>query len=191
MRKTSFVSRTFAVTLALALAGGLMFPVAASATALPQQVTTDKNSTALVSGMRGGPVVACTGCGYGTTITKTSSSRVNAKHVRYLTGSWAKASQYTWSATVTVTASLTSNVGVSASTVSSSIGATYSTAKAYSVTTVIPASASKYSKLALRADYTKYGVLVRTTSMGITVSKKTSTLYSPIKNTQTLYVKYQ
>lgn len=133
----------------------------------------------------------CSGCGYGTTVTKLGSTRVNGRHVQNLTGSWAKASQYTWAETVTTTATLSADVGLSAATVSSAVGATYSTSKGFSVSTVIPANNSRYSKLALKANFDKVHVRVVKKAQGITTSDRRSYLYSPVRGSQTLYVNYR
>lgn len=133
----------------------------------------------------------CSGCGYSTKVTKLSSKRVKNRHVRNLTGSWAKSKQYTWTETVTVTASLTANVGLSAKGVASSIGATYSTSKGYSVATHIPANSKRCSKLALRTDFNKCHVRVDRKMQGITTSSKKGYLYSPLRGSQTLYVNYK
>lgn len=133
----------------------------------------------------------CSGCGYGTTVTRLGSTRFNNRHVRDLSGYWSKASSYTWSQTVSVTASLSTNLGVSASAVSSAVNATYSTSRGYSVGAVISASPSRESKLAVKADFNRVQVRVVKKMQGITTSNKTGYLWSPVAGTAGVYVRYR
>lgn len=187
MMRTKMKAVLAAVTFALLLALSPTQSVLAAPAAPEGRPTTEQASSRDAVEVE----PTCSGCGTGTYISKVSTSRVNARHAQYLTGSWAKADKYTWTTTVTTTATLSSSVGVSAKTVSGQIGATYSTAKGFSVATSIPASPSRYSKLALRADYNKHYVRVTKKAHSVTISTKYTYLYSPIKGTQTLYVRYK
>lgn len=117
---------------------------------------------------------------------------VKKKFVRYLTGAWAKSTGYAWSATTTVGATLSSNIGVSAASVSSSIGATASVSRSYSITVNIAASSSRYSKLGLASNFNRYYVRsgIGIDSAADVKSWKYSHLYSPTRD-QYLVVYYQ
>ena len=118
-------------------------------------------------------------------------TKVSKKHVRYLTPTWAKASSYTWGTTTTVTSTLSTTVGVSAKEASASIGVTNSVSQAWSVSISIPASSTRYSKLALLSDYNLYKIKVQEYYVGVPQPAKYADLYSPIKGGQYLSVKYQ
>lgn len=113
------------------------------------------------------------------------------RHVRDLTTAWAKASSYTWSQSTTVSSTLSASIGVSASGVSSTIGVTSSTTQSWGVSVTIPATKTRYSKLALRSDYNRYYVKSRTVVGGKAGAWKYAYLYSPVKGRQYLMVKYQ
>lgn len=90
-----------------------------------------------------------------TAVTTLSGPTTVKKFVRYLTGSWAKASSYTWSKSQSASSTISSNVGVTAKGISNSLGVSNSVTTTYSVAITIPASNSKYSKLAFYSDYNK------------------------------------
>ena len=89
------------------------------------------------------------------------TENVRRAFVRYLTPAWAKASNYTWSSTTTVTAGLSASVGASSKFVSSSLGFAYSPSQSWSISIQVPAKSSRFSKLALRSDFKRTPVRVR------------------------------
>ncbi|HZH61004.1 MAG TPA: hypothetical protein VEY70_15870 [Metabacillus sp.] len=113
------------------------------------------------------------------------------KFVRYLTGSWAKASSYTWSKSNSASSTLSADVGISSGEVSSSIGVSNTVTTTYSVAITIPADSSRYSKLAFYSDYNKRYVRVRLyNTQGLLYSDKYAYHYAPRKDTY-LQVVYQ
>lgn len=126
-----------------------------------------------------------------TAVTTISGPTTEKKFVRYLTSSWAKASSYTWSKSQSASATISSDVGVSASGISSSLGVSNTVTTTYSVAITIPANSSKYSKLAFYSDYNKRYVRVRLyNTQGMLYSDKNTYHYAPSKNTY-LQVVYQ
>lgn len=132
--------------------------------------------------------IACVG-GVSVKYTKLSHAFISKKHVRYLTPTWQKASQYTWTTTTTATATMSSTLGTDIRAVSASLGVSYSRSKAYAVGVTIPANKYKYSKLALKADYNRYYVK-KTVTLGGRTTTSYGYLYSPTSN-QYLVVTYQ
>ncbi|NRG48448.1 hypothetical protein HRF87_27575, partial [Bacillus sp. CRN 9] len=80
------------------------------------------------------------------------------KHVRYLTGSWAKASSYTWSKSNTASSTLSSTVGITSGSISSSLGVSNSITTTYSTAITIPANSNRFSKLAFYSDFNKRNI---------------------------------
>lgn len=89
------------------------------------------------------------------------TENVRRAFVRYLTPAWAKASNYTWSRTTTVTAGLNASVGASSRFVSSSLGFAYSRTQSWGIAIQVPAKSNRFSKLALRSDFKRTAVRVR------------------------------
>lgn len=134
---------------------------------------------------------ACSGCGYGVSATEISRTRVDGKHVRDLSTSWAPASKYTWGETETVSATISADVGVDAHGAAGQLGVTGSTSRAFSVQTEIPANSDRSSKLALKADYYKIYTRFDRKAQGITVSTEYGYVYAPIDGTPEIYVRYK
>lgn len=134
---------------------------------------------------------ACSGCGYGVTATEVSRTRVNGEHVRDLSTNWAPASNYTWGETETVSATISADVGVTASGAAGQLGVTGSTSRAFSVQAEIPANSDTSSKLALKADYHKIYTRFDRKAQGITVSTEYGYVYAPIEGTPEIYVRYK
>lgn len=91
---------------------------------------------------------------------------------RYLSGAWAKSSNYTWTKNTSVSASISSSVGVTAQGISANYNYTSSAQVAYSIGMSIPVSSKYYSKLGLLSDYYYRHVRVRQVT-------KTAGYYSP------------
>lgn len=118
---------------------------------------------------------------------------VSKKFVRHLTGAWARSSGYSWSSSTTVGATVSSGLGVTAAGASSNIGVTASVTKSYSITVNIPASSSRYSKLGLASNFSRYYIKSAWHQDGKPVAGATWTygyLYSPTRD-QFLIVYYQ
>lgn len=113
------------------------------------------------------------------------------KHVRYLTGSWAKASSYTWSKSNTASSTLSSTVGITSGSISSSLGVSNSITTTYSTAITIPANSNRFSKLAFYSDFNKRNIRVRIwNTQGILYSDKKADHFAPRKDTY-LQVVYQ
>lgn len=190
-RPRARVARRFAPALAgLSLVLALTAP---PATATPANTPTELNPGSTITRIdNNGVTPSCTGCGFGRqTQIVDGPRRVNNRFVRYLTPAWSPAAQYTWGTTTTVSSTLSASVGVSASDVSSSIGATKSTSAAWSVTVTIPANSKRQSKLTLASDYRVYDIRTRQMVSGIGRPWQYATLYSPIPGEQILRVTYR
>lgn len=111
------------------------------------------------------------------------------KHVKYLTGTWAKSSQYVWTHTTTATATISTSLSADVKAVTASLGLTYSQSDSYAVAVTIPADKSRYSKLALRSDFNRYYVK-KVITLGGKSSNYYGYVYSPTSN-QYLMVAYQ
>lgn len=101
------------------------------------------------------------------------------RFVRYLTGSWAKASSYTWSKTNSASSTISNDVGLNAKGISSKLGVSKTVSTQYSVSIKIPANSSKFSKLAFYSDYNKRHVRVKKYSDDYLLSNKTGYHYAP------------
>ncbi|WP_430789218.1 hypothetical protein VBD025_03150 [Virgibacillus flavescens] len=123
-------------------------------------------------------------------ISTVSGPTTTKRFVRYLTGSWAKSNNYTWSKTQSASSTLSANVGVSSKTVSSSLGVSNTVTTSYSVSISIPANSSYYSKLAFYSDYNKRYIKVGQYTGGKLLSTKYANHYAPRKDTY-LQVVYQ
>ncbi|MBK5497383.1 MULTISPECIES: hypothetical protein [unclassified Peribacillus] len=136
------------------------------------------------------------GPGYGTKavdrVVKTLEGPTKVKkRVRYLTGSWVKASSYQWSKSNSATSTVSSDAGASAGGISSSLGVSNSVTTTYSVAITIPADKKKFSKLAFYSDFNKRYVRVLLYNFnGILYSDKKTNHYAPRKDTY-LQVVYQ
>jgi hypothetical protein len=116
------------------------------------------------------------------------------RQAQRLTTAWAKATHYTWTQARSVTAQLSANVGVSASTVSSQVGVTYSYQASWSTAVQIPANSTRYSQLALYSYYNRYYVKGYYWSCGVrsgAFAPRYTYIYSPIHKSQYLVVVYQ
>jgi hypothetical protein len=113
------------------------------------------------------------------------------KHVRYLTGSWAKASSYTWSKAQSTSATISTDLGLSAEGISSKLGVSKTTTTTFTIAIVIPADSSKFSKLAFYSDFDQRYVQVQGFNKDmILTSDKKGYHYAPRKDTY-LQVVYQ
>ncbi len=127
------------------------------------------------------------GPGYGTKavdrVVKTLKGPTKVKkRVRYLTGSWAKASSYQWSKSNSATSTVSSDAGASAAGISSSLGVSNSVTTTYSVAITIPADKKKFSKLAFYSDFNKRYVRVLLYNFnGIKYSDKKTNHYAHVK----------
>lgn len=116
---------------------------------------------------------------------------VSKKFVKYLTSSWAKASSYTWGVSNSVSATISSTVGLSAAGISSALGLSHTVTTTYSVAITIPADSSRFSKLAFYSDYNKRYVKISTFNHdGVLYKTEYTYYYQPLKNTY-LAVAYQ
>ena len=85
-----------------------------------------------------------------------SSEEINQEFKKYLTASWAKAENYTWSKSNTVSYSVSGDIQKEfAKKIVAKVGLNLSYTTTYSVAVTIPADSSKYSKLGFASDYTK------------------------------------
>lgn len=123
--------------------------------------------------------------------TVSGPTKVTKKFVRYLTGSWAKASSYTWSKSQTASATVSADVGVSAKEISAKLGVAKSVTTTYSIAISIPANSKKFSKLGFYSDYNKRYVKVQRYMDGKLLSTKYTNHYAPRKDTylQVVYKK--
>lgn len=123
--------------------------------------------------------------------TVSGPTKVTKKFVRYLTGSWAKASSYTWSKSQTASATVSADVGVSAKEISAKLGVAKSVTATYSIAISIPANSKKFSKLGFYSDYNKRYVKVQRYMDGKLLSTKYTNHYAPRKDTylQVVYKK--
>lgn len=123
--------------------------------------------------------------------TVSGPTKVTKKFVRYLTGSWAKASSYTWSKSQTASATVSADVGVSTKEISAKLGVAKSVTTTYSIAISIPANSKKFSKLAFYSDYNKRYVKVQRYMDGKLLSTKYTNHYAPRKDTylQVVYKK--
>lgn len=123
--------------------------------------------------------------------TVSGPTKVTKKFVRYLTGSWAKASSYTWSKSQTASATVSADVGVSAKEISAKLGVAKSVTTTYSIAISIPANSKKFSKLGFYSDYNKRYVKVQIYMDGKLLSTKYTNHYAPRKDTylQVVYKK--
>lgn len=112
------------------------------------------------------------------------------RFVRYLTGSWAKASSYTWSKTQSASSTVSTDVGASAKVISSKLGVSNTVSTSYSVAITIPASSTKFSKLAFYSDFNKRHVKVWDSIGPAVFNIKYGDHYAPTKDTY-LQVVYQ
>ncbi len=176
---------------AVVLAAALVFGTGAAGSAAADPVRSQPAAVVEAAPTNVSGCIACVG-GAGRQTRKVSGPvYVNKKFVRHLTGTWAKAGSYNWSKSTTVGASLTSSIGVSAKSVSGSLGVTSSYTATWSVGGTIPANKKRYSKLTLRSDYKRYYVKTRTYVGKSYSSWKYSYLYSPVRGEQYLTVTYK
>ncbi|MGC3792155.1 hypothetical protein ABFY54_30315 [Priestia megaterium] len=117
-------------------------------------------------------------------VTVISGPKKINKRVKYLTESWAKASSYTWSKSISSSSTISSSVGISAGAISSSLGISNSITTSFNVGMTLPASKSKYSKLAFYGDYNQRYVRVRLyNTQGLLYSDKKTYHDAPRKDT--------
>lgn len=113
------------------------------------------------------------------------------KFVKYLTGSWAKATSYTWSQSNSVSSTVSTTIGLSAAGISAGLGIANTVTTTYSVAITIPADNTRYSKLAFYSDYNKRYVKVSTFNHdGMLYKTEYTYHYAPRKDTY-LAVAYQ
>ncbi|TXL61643.1 hypothetical protein FHP05_13215 [Cerasibacillus terrae] len=124
----------------------------------------------------------CVACGVPKyKVIKKSSPKKKKRFVRYLTGSWAKSDGYIWSKSQNASATLSANVGLSAKSVSSSIGVSNTVTTTYSVAISIPANKKSLSKLAFYSDYNRRLITTKLNVYPHTVKKGYH--YAPRKDT--------
>ncbi|MEK3901884.1 hypothetical protein [Paenibacillus sp. FSL R7-0179] len=130
---------------------------------------------------------------------ESSKTFLSRKFVRYLTESWAMASGYTWSKAQATSLTFSTNLTSEAITkMKAQFGLSAGYTTTYTVAITLPASATKYSKLAFGADYyTQNFSFVKTThyqtsyGSGTVVDQRVYSSYlQPTQNTY-LYVIYQ
>lgn len=114
-------------------------------------------------------------------IIKKSSPTKQKRFVRYLTGSWAKSDRYTWNKNQSASSTLSSDIGVTSSGVSSSLGVSNTVKTTYGVTVSIPANKSKLSKLGFYSDFNRRLITTQFSSYPHTV--KSAYHYAPLKDT--------
>ena len=118
-----------------------------------------------------------------------SYTRVNDKNTQDITTTWAHSDNYTTN--TSKSKSVSAQGSIDKKTISG-FGLSYSTSTSKGVSTSIPVDSSKWSKLALRADfykitYTRYWY----NSSGKVTSSKEYTTYTPIPGTAEYYIKYK
>lgn len=143
----------------------------------------------LEDGFEAPDCIACVN--YNHIVTTLSGPTIESqKHVRWLTSSWTKVSQYKWSETQSATATVSTELGISAMDISTKLGVARSVTSTYSVEMTIPASSSKASKLAYRVDFDKRYVKVDEYLGSTLVRTRQGNHFSPREDTY-LMVVYQ
>jgi hypothetical protein len=106
---------------------------------------------------------------------------IQRRFVKYLTSAWAYSTGYTWSSTTTVTATVSADIGVSASGIAGKIGVSASRSQSYTVAVSIYSDRTRLSKLGLYSDYNRYYVRHRPSYITGTTppAYKYAYLYSP------------
>lgn len=136
----------------------------------------------------------CIACVGGVSIKRTVTAgpyREYKRHIKYLTGAWAKSTGYNWSSTTTATATVDGSANIElARALSASIGVSVSQSQSWSVGTDIYADRTRYSRLTLKSDVDRRTIKTTTTLDGRT-STKYNTLRTPIRERQFLVVVYQ
>lgn len=121
----------------------------------------------------------------------TGSANLSRVFVKYLTGSWAKASSYTWSSSNTASWSVSSGADVTvADSVRISLGLSKSRTTTYSVAITIPANASYFSKLGFASDYFQQNYRYEMRANGTLTNSYNAFIKTPTANTY-LVVYYQ
>ncbi len=112
-----------------------------------------------------------------------SKTNIKKGFVRYLTESWAKASQYVWSKSNSVEWEISGGADVSVSkAVALKMGLSRSRTTSYGISVTIPAVKNKYSKLGFASDYTKFVYTHKRYMNDKLQFKKNTTLKTPKAN---------
>lgn len=129
------------------------------------------------------PLVVCT---------VQSTSTVYEKFVKYLTASWAKASNYTWSTSVATSYSISGSYTASVkNAIEAQVVSTFSYTTNYGVGIDIPADPSRYSKLGFFSDYKRSYVETNSTDYYTKITTTTyNYVYEPKTNTYLNVVYY-